>query len=1780
MCLSPKGIVMPEPSACPNTQHLEQFLAGKLNEGEQKALELHIEGCTSCQRSLEALLPTNRSWVEVLGKPNARAGDPSEVTQAGPTAAALEEDLLFLTPSSKPHHLGRLGHYEVMELLGKGGFGTVLRAFDEKLHRVVAIKVLSPELSASGTARKRFTREAQAAAAVAHEHVVTIHAVEDEANPPYLVMQCIEGQSLQDKLDKEGPLGLKEILRIGLQAAEGLAAAHKQGLVHRDIKPANILLENSVERVKITDFGLARAVDDASLTQSGVVAGTPLYMSPEQAEGQNIDHRSDLFSLGTVLYVMCTGRPPFRATGTIAVLKRVVEETPRPIREINPDIPEWLSDIIAKLHAKKPAERYQTAKEVAEVLNEKLAALQMHGRASKVAEATASPVAAAPPKRPSRRVAVLVGGLMLLSLAAVTAFFFWPPGPLDKKTPVVPDPERTTANIAPPPADIPFNAAAAKAHQDAWARHLGVDAEITNAIGMKLRLIPPGKFLMGYSREQIDKVLPQMENETLKARVRDNTARPAQVSEAFYLAVHEVTVEQFRRFVKENDYRTTAERNGKGGVSYDTMQKSLVHKPEYIWSYRWLRETEQHPVVFVTLEDADAFCAWLSKLDGRKYAVPNETQWEYACRAGTTTLWWTGDSEEDLRISEWFRPVPNKVGSLAANPFGLYDMHGNVTEWVQSADSFGRRGGYAGQRLHWTHSAYRYHNDFNLDLGAFRTTGFRVAIVGDLQAKSASRQPFVLLSRDARAEQTFLTLKDAIDKAQSGDTIEIRGDGPFVGESIDLNKKALIIRAGLGYRPVLRRECKQGDKAWLSSNSSLVLEGLEFQSSKTDNPWQYIVASSNHGVLRIAHCRLLDDGKTSVIQGNSSLVEIVNSQIAGTASACIDRNLVNPGRLLMDNALLTSRSGSILQLEQRGEVSRQTLVLRNTTLVSNRNGYYLRFWRPRELEQLAPDEPPVRLDASGVVLAASVQSFGVEWRKDTEASNEKTRLLLRRFFRWSDEDNLYSAPPRFCGFFIILDEGGNEPPPLFARLTDWQQFWSTGKTKSIVGNPIFQGGDLLAQLKDDSPPLQPTEFRLRQDSPGKGKEGGKDLGADVDKVGPGKPYEDWKKTPEYDRWKNEVEALLAGAEGAAAPPLAVAPFNDVAAKAHQVAWANHLRVDFEFTNSAGMKMRLIPPGTFTMGSSAAEVETYLKNVPANAEPWVRSETPQRKVAIDKPYYLATCETTIGQFKQFVEEMRYTTEDEASGRGGTSGNGTRSPGFTWRHPEVNLSDQHPVSQITLHDAEEFCRWLSKKEGRQYVIPTEEKWEFACRAGTTTPWFCPKEALSLYAWAGPATPHPVGEKRANPFGLFDMHGNVEELTRGEKGYVARSGAGPAERIRSAYRVPQQRTESYRSHGFRVAIVGDLKSRPTPPAPKEEWVRLFNGKDLTGWKRNPTQPGEWGVEQGVLIGGGPTDSYLYTQRDDFENFHLLAECQINEGGNSGVYFRTPFGQAKGYEAQINVSHHDPIKTGSIHPHGAGLWAFQDMLVVKEAPHRIDEWFTLEVIARGPLLRILVNGKKTVEWEDPQYRLKRGHIALQHFGAGTVVRFRKIEIKELPPTPPTDKGEWTRLFNGKDLTGWKTNQPDNWKIENECIVGTGRGTLILQQAFQDFHFRLEAKVNPLGFGNVWFRSKGPGAWVALSNSPTLKTGSLYFKGVGEKTSKNLIKSSIDPTAPHRWFSVDIIARGTSVEVKIDGKTTAKTSIENLPEIGHFMLASDTANGSIYVRNIEIRELPPGSGR
>jgi len=379
------------PAPCPGIDLLKELLTERLPPREQARLAAHLEVCTACQHRVEGLTAGQKSWPGVARKltqqppllepalkqvmENLKRDKDPEPTRDVPVSAG-DLPLGFLSPPDKEGQLGKLERYEVLAEIGRGGMGVVLKAFDPSLHRVVAIKVLAPHLATSGVARKRFLREAKAAAAVTHDHIVTIHAVDQANGLPYLVMQYVVGLSLQERLDKDGPLEPAEVLRIGMQTASGLAAAHNHGIVHRDVKPANILLEEGVQRVKITDFGLARAMDDASLTQSGCVAGSPLYMAPEQARGEALDHRADLFSLGSVLYTMCTGRPPFRAGNALAVLRRVSEDAPRPIRETNPEVPDWLAAVIDKLQAKDPGERFQSAGEVVEVLGQHLARLQ------------------------------------------------------------------------------------------------------------------------------------------------------------------------------------------------------------------------------------------------------------------------------------------------------------------------------------------------------------------------------------------------------------------------------------------------------------------------------------------------------------------------------------------------------------------------------------------------------------------------------------------------------------------------------------------------------------------------------------------------------------------------------------------------------------------------------------------------------------------------------------------------------------------------------------------------------------------------------------------------------------------------------------------------------------------------------------------------------------------------------------------------------------------------------------------------------------------------------------------------------------------------------------------------------------------------------------------------------------------------------------------------------------------------------------------------------------
>jgi hypothetical protein len=274
----------------------------------------------------------------------------------------------FLQATDRPEFVGRLGAYDIRREIGRGGMGLVFEGFDPALRRTVAVKVLSPLALASDEARGRFLREARSAAALQHDNIVTVHAVDEANGVPFLVMQHVAGESLADQLDREGRLPFADVVRIGVQVARGLAAAHAKGLVHRDIKPANILLEEGTGRARLADFGLARAVGDASLTATGVVAGTPEFMSPEQATGAAVDARSDLFSLGAVLYAAFTGASPFRGESPFLTLQRVRDQEAVPLGQVDPSLPEWFCAVIDRLLKKDPADRIPSAVELAELL--------------------------------------------------------------------------------------------------------------------------------------------------------------------------------------------------------------------------------------------------------------------------------------------------------------------------------------------------------------------------------------------------------------------------------------------------------------------------------------------------------------------------------------------------------------------------------------------------------------------------------------------------------------------------------------------------------------------------------------------------------------------------------------------------------------------------------------------------------------------------------------------------------------------------------------------------------------------------------------------------------------------------------------------------------------------------------------------------------------------------------------------------------------------------------------------------------------------------------------------------------------------------------------------------------------------------------------------------------------------------------------------------------------------------------------------------------------------
>ena len=636
----------------------------------------------------------------------------------------------FLSPPQAPDELGRLGPYRILKILGAGGMGVVFKAEDPHLKRHVAIKAMLPGLGASRSAKQRFLREAQSAAKIKHDHIVSIYQVGEERGVPFLAMEFLLGEPLDERLKREKKLPAPEILRIGVEIAEGLAAAHEAGLIHRDIKPANIWLEGKKARVKILDFGLARATaEQQHLTQSGAIVGTPAYMAPEQAQGKPVDHRCDLFSLGVVLYRLCTGRQPFLGTDTVSTLMAVSTQEPAPPANLNTDLPAGLSDLVMKLLSKDPAQRLGSAEEVVQALTK----LGQHpavpvalpiGSARTIADTVAFDTSALAPARPTvsprkaRPVFVaaiaiaalsfcvlIAGGVIVYRLAFQTGS-----GELivetegdakvafEKGKLLIFEPGGTVPLYTLSPheknKDLPLGKYKLKV-VDANGVELNFNEFEMTKKGWKVRVrLTPNNPIAknGPDKGRLPKTFTNdlgMEFARIpkgKAWLGGGSGTPGsivfEVERDFYLGVYEVTQEEWLKLMDANPSHFSRTGSGDGEVKFVSDA-----------------DLKKFPVENVSWNACQTFIAHLNKKvsePGWTYRLPTEAEWEYACRGGPAF------EKEDHRFDFYLDVATNtlaankanfggeagygrtcKVGSYAANRLGLHDMHGNVWEWCE-----------------------------------------------------------------------------------------------------------------------------------------------------------------------------------------------------------------------------------------------------------------------------------------------------------------------------------------------------------------------------------------------------------------------------------------------------------------------------------------------------------------------------------------------------------------------------------------------------------------------------------------------------------------------------------------------------------------------------------------------------------------------------------------------------------------------------------------------------------------------------------------------------------------------------------------------------------------------------------------------------------------------------------------------------------------------------------------------------------------------------------------
>jgi hypothetical protein len=749
-----------------------------------------------------------------------------------PLLARSAQDSTHPTPQTLAtgHKLGR---YTVVEAIGAGGMGAVYRARDEKLERVVAIKILTPGLVTGDESRRRFRKEALALARLSQPHIAAVYDVGEQDGIDYLVMECVPGQTLSATL-KEGPLSVEHATRIILDIAGAVEEAHEQGVVHRDLKPANVMITPK-GHAKVLDFGIAKLLapltpDATASMETGFLIGTPLYMSPEQAQGNPVDARTDLWSLGVLYFYLLTGRTPFVSDSNIGVLHAILNDHPTPLRSLRPHVPQRADQIICRCLQKDPANRYQTSSEFIREATELLVEISSSSRGLTA-------------KRQSRIVAFASIAALLLTILAAAWFFHRTSRRQWAREQAIPQIERLNAAGRPLAAfDLLHQAQAYLPHDPDLQRLADQNtllASITSSTSGATAAIqdyatPDGPWRVlgttplhdvtvpkGFFRWKIstpgaaDLVEGLRSGESMDfapAIVRPAPAGMVSVPghiwaedidfigfigpfkiPPFYLDRFEVTNRDYQNFVDSGGYSN-----------------------QQYWTEKFVRDGREIPWAQAVAQFRDTTnrpgpAGWIAGhyAEGQADLPVSGVSWfeasAYAAYAGKSLpvlpQWYMGAPPDDTR---YILPVSNIPGSALATvgkymgvgPYGTYDMAGNVREWVTNADDNNNRFILGGS---WMSPAYFYYSPETLSpFDRSPENGFRCVKNITLLAQNASAPIKRVEARDfARFKPASDDVFHAYQMVYASSTAPLNAtDGGLISETADWREEKVTLDTG------------------------------------------------------------------------------------------------------------------------------------------------------------------------------------------------------------------------------------------------------------------------------------------------------------------------------------------------------------------------------------------------------------------------------------------------------------------------------------------------------------------------------------------------------------------------------------------------------------------------------------------------------------------------------------------------------------------------------------------------------------------------------------------------------------------------------------------------------------------------------------------------------------------------------------------------------------------------------------------------------------------------